>query len=241
MAAFKQDGQTALVPCGQWSCPRCARVLARKWARRTRLHMEANPGLWWHIVLTFGSKYRSPYTAFKAIPRLWDSLRKECKREYPDWQFMAFVEGQAKTRGGMPHFHIVGNQHPPSAKGKQGQWTERGLHDWAVKRGFGYQAYCTLVDGPEAAHYVSKYASKGDPSMPKGFRRVRASQRWTKDAVDQNRKLIVPAKGESLIEFLLRVNTLTGLDMETLYQHWHEANEQLKRSNQDRDEDESAI
>ena len=73
--------------------------------------------------------------------------------------------------------------------------------------------------------------------MPKGFRRVRASQRWTKDPVDPLRKLIVPAKGESLIEFLLRVHASTGLDMETLHQHWHDANEELKHANRDRDED----
>ncbi len=200
--------------------------------------MEANPGLWWHIVLTFGSDYRKPETAFKALPKLWDSLRKEIKREHPTWQFMAFVEGQAKTRGGMPHFHIVSNEHPPSEKGKQGQWTAHGMHDWAMKRGFGFQVWCELIDGPSAAHYVAKYASKGDPSMPKGFRRVRASQKWTKDPIDPERKLIVPAKGESLIEFLRRVNASTGLDMETLYQHWHEANEELKHANRDRSEEE---
>lgn len=236
IAAFKPTGETVLIPCGQWTCPKCSRMLARKWARRTRLHMEARPGLWWHIVLTFGSDYRKPETAFRALPRLWDSLRKELKREYPGWQFMAFVEGQAKTRGGMPHFHIVSNQHPPSKKGKQGQWTERGMHDWSVKRGFGFQVWCELVDGPKAAYYVSKYASKGDPAMPKGFRRVRASQGWTKDPVDPLRKLIVPAKGETLIDFLIRVNTSTGLDMETLYQHWHAAQEELKRANREDDD-----
>jgi hypothetical protein len=201
--------------------------------------MESIPGDWWHIVLTFGSTYRKPETAFRALPRLWDSLRKELKREYPGWQFMAFVEGQAKTRGGMPHFHIVSNEHPPSKRGKAGQWTERGMHDWALKRGFGFQVWCERIDGPQAAHYVSKYASKGDPTMPKGFRRVRASQGWTKDPVDPLRKLIVPAKGETLIDYLLRVHSSTGLDMETLYEHWHTANEQLKSANRDRSLDDS--
>jgi len=201
------------------------------------LHLEARPHeAWWFLTLTFGSEYRTPEKAFKVLPKLWDSLRKELQRAYPDWQFMAFVEGQGKTRGGMPHFHVIANQHPPSKRGKRGQWTQRGLHDWAVKRGFGFEASCVVVDGQEASAYVAKYASKGDPSMPRKFRRVRASQSWTKDPVNPDRKLIVPAKGESLIAFMLRVNELTGLDMETLYQHWHEAQEALKRANDDGDD-----
>lgn len=232
IAAFTPAGLPVLVSCGLWTCPVCSRRLARKWARRVRLHIEANDQTgWFFITLTFGSDYRSPTKAFAALPQLWGALQKEMKRRYPGWQYMAFVEGQAKTRGGMPHFHIISNRHPPSEKGKKGQWTKHGLHNWAVKRGFGFEVECDPVIGTEAAGYVSKYASKGDPSMPRKFRRVRASRTWTKIPKDPNKRLMVPAKGESLIDFLMRVNERSEVPLDDLYQRWHEANEALKRAN----------
>lgn len=231
IAAFSTSGQAVLVPCGLWSCPRCARLLARKWARRVRLHLNELPGEWWFITLTFGSDYRKPEQAFKVLPKLWDALRKELQRAYPSWQFMAFVEGQAKSRGGMPHFHIISNRHPPSALGKRGQWTKRGEHDWAVKRGFGFEIDCAIVNGDEASAYVAKYASKGDPSMPRKFRRVRASQSWQKLPETGKKPLIVPAKGETLVAFLIRVQGETDVDLDTLYERWREAQDDLKRLN----------
>lgn len=236
IAAFRPTGEAVLVPCGLWGCPRCSRLLARKWARRVRLHIEANEGEWWFLTLTFGSKYRTAEQAFRVLPKLWDTLRKQMQRKYPDWQFMAFVEGQAKTRGGMPHFHIISNRHPPSGRGKRGQWTKRGMHDWAVERGFGFEADASPVDNHEAAAYVSKYASKGDPSMPRKFRRVRASRKWTKSPRDPEKRLIVPAKGETLVNFLIRVQENSDLNLEELYQRWHDAQEALKRANTDQDD-----
>lgn len=240
IAAFKPSGEAVLIPCGLWTCPRCSKLLARKWARRVRLHIEANPGEWWFLTLTFGSSYRTPTQAFAAMPRLWDSLRKQMKRKYPNWQFMAFVEGQAKNRGGMPHFHIVSNQHPPSERGKRGQWTKRGVHDWAVERGFGFEADASPVDTHEAAAYVSKYASKGDPSMPRKFRRVRASQGWTKTPKNPAKTLIVPAKGESLVAFLIRVQEHAEVGIDELYERWRKAQDDLIRANRDPDDDPDA-
>lgn len=237
IAAFTPQGQAVLVPCGLWSCPRCSKLLARQWARRTRLHLEAHVDEWWFITLTFGSSYKRPEQAFRVLTLLWDSLRKEMQRNYKGWQFMAFVEGQAKTRGGMPHFHIISNRHPPSAKGQQGQWTKRGLHDWAHRRGFGFEVTCDHVNGDGASAYVSKYASKGDPTMPKGFRRVRASQGWTKLPADSEKRLLVPAKGESLVSFLLRVQEHATVGIDDLYQRWREAQDALLRANSDRDDD----
>lgn len=232
IAAFDQTGKPVLVACGLWTCPTCSRRLARKWARRVRLHIESSEYAGWvFITLTFGSDYRTPTQAFKALPRLWNSLQKEMKRKYPGWEYMAFVEGQAKSRGGMPHFHIISNRYPPSELGKRGQHTKHGLHNWAVKRGFGHQATADPVEGSEAAAYVSKYASKGDPAMPKKFRRVRAARTWTKTERDPNRRLLVPAKGESLIDFLMRVNERSDVGLDDLYRRWAEANEALKRAN----------
>jgi len=229
IAAFTRNGKAVLIRCGLWTCPHCSRMNARRWAKRVRLQLEQEIGEWWFITLTFGSAYRVPKTAFKALPKLWDALRKEMRRAYPNWEFMAFVEGQGKTRGGMPHFHIVSNKHIPSKKGLRGQWTQKGVHDWAVKRGFGFEASCELVDSQEAGAYVAKYASKGDPAMPKKFRRVRASRGWAKPEKDPNKRLIVPSKGETLIHFLMRVQDISDVDLETLYSSWREANDELVR------------
>lgn len=237
IAAFSMGGEAVLVPCGLWTCPRCSRRLARTWARRVRLHIETRPHeTWWFLTLTFGSQYRTPEQAFKALPRLWDSLRKQLQRRYPGWQFMAFVEGQGKTRGGMPHFHIISNRHPPTVRGKRGQYTKHGLHNWAVSRGFGFQVQADVVDGPEAAGYVSKYASKGDPAMPRKFRRVRSSQGWQKADKDPNRRLLVPAKGEKLIDFLMRVNQNADVTLEELFKRWSDAQRALIRANTETDE-----
>lgn len=231
IAAFTRSGNAVLVRCGLWTCPFCSRMNARKWARRVRLHLEANVMDWWFITLTFGSAYRVPISAFRVLPKLWDALRKEMQRVYPEWQFMAFVEGQAKSRGGMPHFHIISNKHVNSCRGRKGQWTQRGVHDWAVKRGFGFESSCKLIDSQEAGAYVAKYASKGDPSMPKKFRRVRSSHSWYKVPKDPSKKLIVPSKGEDLVHFLLRVQNISDVDLEKLYQSWREANDELMRIN----------
>jgi len=234
IAAFRPTGEAVLIPCGKWTCPRCSRLLARKWAKRVRLHLEANEQeTWWFVTLTFGSDYRTPAKAFANLKRLWDGLRKEMQRKYPGWQFMAFVEGQVKTRGGMPHFHIVSNRHPPTKRGKDGKYTKKGVHDYAVRRGFGHQAEAKPIDGQGAAWYVAKYASKGDPAMPKKFRRVRASRRWTKIPKDPEKRLIVPARGESLINFLLRASELTGREIDDLYSIWAEAQAALRRANDD--------
>jgi len=188
------------------------------------------------ITLTFGAGYKAPNRAFAVLPRLWDALRKDMKRNTRDgWQYLAFVEGQAKTRGGMPHFHIISNREPPTKRGKYGQFTLRGLHDWAVKRGFGFEAHIRRVDSKLGAWYVSKYASKGDDSMPRGFRRVRPVRGWAKLPVDPERKLIVPSKGETLIHFMLRLNELTDVDIDTLYERWAQAQAELQIKNQDND------
>jgi hypothetical protein len=107
------------------------------------------------------------------------------------------------------------------------------MHDWAVKRGFGFEADASPVDNHEAAAYVSKYASKGDPTMPRKFRRVRASRGWTKPPKDPEKRLIVPAKGESLIAFLIRVQDRADIGLDELYKRWSDAQDSLRRANDD--------
>jgi hypothetical protein len=230
LVGFTTQGATRLIPCGQWSCRKCAKRLARRWAVRVRKHIENQPKKrntkYYFVTLTLGSKYRNAAQGFTAIRRLWDKLRKRFQRAYPDWQYVAFVEGQPK-RGGMPHFHIISDRPPLAKRNSKGEITKHNLHNWAVEMGWGHQADLDLLTGTKAASYVAKYATKQHPATPKGFRRVRASRDWTKLPNDPDRRLLVPARGEDIAHFILRVHEATGLPAEQLYSAWAEAQQML--------------
>ncbi len=181
----------------------------------------------WFLTLTLGGQYSSVAAGFQAIPELWDTTRKAYQRYYGSFAYLAFVEGQ-QQRGGMPHFHIITPVEPPTKRGRRGYVTKHGVHDFAVAYGWGYQAELETVNGPQAAVYVSKYASKGDPSMPRSFRRVRASRDFPKLPDLGGSPLLVIARDEDIAHFMARAADYTGEQVETLYARWIEANGQLK-------------
>jgi len=76
------------------------------------------------------------------------------------------------------------------------------------------------ISGPMAASYVAKYASKTGPDVPKGFRRVRASQNWAKTPEKEGPELIVKAKKETQYKYVARVHEQTGIDIEKLWERW---------------------
>lgn len=225
MVGFQKTGATKIIYCGRWNCPHCAKKLARKWAYRTRLHIDAqqDPATsltgqaqpYYFITLTLGSKYKDVLQGYRALPSLWESLRKAMEYAHVRWTYIAFVEGQTKTRGGMPHFHIICDKPLPNTE-KNGRIVKSRVKTWAVRHGFGHQATQTVVDSHKAASYVAKYASKGDPETPKSFRRVRASRTWLKLSIDPDKKLLVQSADETTAQFLLRVSDATNVDPETL-------------------------
>jgi hypothetical protein len=224
--AFTHEAKATLIYCNQWKCSKCAKRLAGKWAKRTELAIASMKGTFggdaWFLTLTLGSQYLSTLDGFQAIPRLWDTTRKAYQRYYGSFTYIAFVEGQEK-RGGMPHFHIVTSVEPPTKRGRRGYVTKRGVHDFAVAYGWGYQAKLEIVTDSQAAVYVAKYASKGDVSMPKSFRRVRASADIPKLPDLGTFPLLVPAYEEDIAHFLARVVDATGEQPEALYQKWSDA------------------
>lgn len=228
--AFNSMGNTTYIFCGTWACPRCRSRIAGRWAKRTELGLasfaETGEGDAWFLTLTLGSLYRTPQEGYAAIPRLWDTTRKAYQRYYGSFTYLAFVEGQAK-RGGMPHFHIVTPVEPPTKRGRLGYVTRRGVHDFAVAYGWGYQAKLELVTGSQAAVYVSKYTSKGDPSMPRNFRRVRASRDFPKLPDLDGLRLLVPSRGEDIDHFIDRVSFETGVNQDDLYPRWAAAQREL--------------
>lgn len=191
---IRTDAVIIPIRCGQWTCPHCRQVLARQWAARTYEAIKATDGAYF-LTFTLWGNIASPTEGYRKIPKLWDRLRKKFQRRLDDWTYIAFCEGQTKTRGGMPHFHVLTDQYPFTARVK----------DLAVSCGFGYEAEKEAVSERKAAYYVSKYVSKGDPAIPKGFRRVRTSQDFPKlPETPPPAPVIVRARNESEFDYLVR-------------------------------------
>jgi hypothetical protein len=228
---FNGQGKIKAIRCGRWTCPDCAKWNAKQWAWRARIQIREDDRMYYHWTLTLGSKYKTPVQGFNDLPRLWNNLRMIVERHYrkttgnPKWKwtYLAFVEGQAE-RNGMPHFHILSAVKSPYNK-KKG-WKR--IKDFAAKNGFGHQATQDLVDGEKAQYYVTKYASKGDPAIPKNFRRCRPSQDWQKLPPYDIGKFLVPDKKESVSDFLLRVERITGADIDDLKDQWLDRQEWLR-------------
>jgi len=210
MNAFNTSGDIVVVLCGQWKCSICSRLLARKYASITAYGVNQQGGKAYFWTLTMGRRIKSPRRAYELIPTMWDALRKSMQRKYKEWQYIAFVEGQPK-RGNMPHFHIITMK--PCPRGR--------LKDYAHSFGFGFQAKEEIVEGWEAAGYVAKYATKQNPETPKGFRRVRKSQKWPVRSKVVHDSLIVRSVRERIEDYLQRVSRLTGIHPNKLANLWY--------------------
>jgi len=224
---FNLDGIAKPVYCGQWTCKDCSVRLAKKWATRVKQHIVFEKAAYhaatgeqieeyWFITLTLGSRYKNTAQGFAAIPKLWQRLHRALKRHKPDWQYVAFVEGQPK-RGFMPHFHIISNQPLPVKLNKHGKITKHATHNYAHRMGWGFQAEQEQVTAAKNASYIAKYSSKQSPKTPRGFRRIRPSQGWRKLDKDATKRLIVKGRGEGLADYLERVVEQTELTYAQAY------------------------
>lgn len=215
LVAFNSRGIVVGVKCGLWSCPTCRQHNSRMWAWRARLQIENdNKTTYYFWTFTLGSAYKTAKAGFRAIPKLWDNIRRAVQKREKGWIYLAFVEGQGR-RGNMPHFHVLSNKPAPYR-----------IKDFAVHNGFGYQAKEKPVESIEAAGYVSKYVSKGMPDAPRNFRRCRPSQKWAKLPPYEGDPLLVKSRKESLTDYLLRVNQASGVDIDELYNRWRTATDE---------------
>lgn len=219
--AFSVQGKPVALWCGKWSCERCQKINAKLWAWRASLHINNSDRTAYHWTLTLRSTVKTPYQGFKAIPTLWDNLRKIVQRKSGKWSYMAFVECHPQ-RSKIPHFHVLSLTPSPLV----GTHKTQAIKDLAFTAGFGYIASESEVQGYKAAYYVAKYASKHDPAMPRNFRRVRVSQDWTKLPEVELDPYIVQSPTESLTDYLLRVNTQTCVDVDVLYMRWADAQDE---------------
>lgn len=211
MRMFNAEANVVSVACDRWKCDICRQVLSYRWAVRVRYGMALHGGTAYHWTLTLPGKIKSSAFAFMVLPNLWDNLRKTMQRERKRWDYAAFVEIHPH-RTGIAHFHIVSFE-----------VSQTRIKDRAAHAGFGYMATEQLIEGWEAAFYVSKYTSKQGAQMPKGFRRVRLSQGWPKlpDAIYEI-PLIPMRPRETLSAYLERVHLRTGEprpDIDARWQH----------------------
>lgn len=214
MFAFDAGGSVQPIHCGRWNCPTCEKLNARKWAKRTWNGCQEIGRPMWFWTLTMPGKIRTPAFAYKALPAMWDSVRKLMQRQqYGAWLYIAFVQGQPQ-RSFMPHFHVITPDNPRKKGGKL--WR---FKDFAVHYGFGHQAECDPVNSEGAAWYVSRYASRGDPHMPKSFRRVRAGQEWP-ELVEEFEPYIVRRMGEQLHDWFIRIAEETGHPLQVIVDRW---------------------
>lgn len=87
--------------------------------------------------------------------------------------------------------------------------------------GFGFEADISQVNGPRAARYVAKYASKQPRAMPRHFRRVRVSRDWPKlPQPAYELDVIYRNKRESVKAYVRRVAVQTGEDYGYLMGQW---------------------
>jgi len=223
MVAFTQEGKAKLLYCSQWGCPNCRVTKSREWMRIARFGVHYGqagrlPIVFW--TLTLGSAYTNVVDGYKAIPRLWDTFRKEIQREQGRFDYLAFVEGQPK-RSFMPHFHVLAFARVPSYYNERTD-PRNNIKDFAAHVGFGYQSKEKIVDSDGAAYYVSKYVSKGSPDIPKGFRRVRCSRSWPKPPDDPKKPYLVRGVGEQITDFILRVEAISGRDADELVREYQD-------------------
>lgn len=228
--AFDHSGHTHIVWCGKWNCLRCQKRLAHQWAQRARLARNPSGSLsgsnLFFLTLTLGGNAKTATEGFSAIPSLWDTTRKAYQRFYGTFSYLAFVEGQPR-RSGMPHFHILTWNQVPVEPNRRGRVTKHALHNWAHALGWGFQAVCEVVTSGLAAVYVAKYATKQSSFTPKHFRRVRCSQDWPKPDRGKLPAWLVPQRGESAVDFILRVSDFTGIPSDDLYPRYLDGQNEL--------------
>lgn len=208
--AFNNLGQLITLACDRWNCPYCRRILAWRWAERVRFGIDLisrrDPLFW---TLTLPGWVVQPETGYRLLPDNWNRLRQHLRREQGTFTYAAFVEPHPRRKN-IPHLHVI-----------TFQWPRERLKDLAVHCGYGYQADIQQVSSAGAARYVSKYASKQELAMPKGFRRVRVSQDWPKlPEPAYEHEVIYPHPHESVKAYVRRIATLTDEDYNLLMSSW---------------------
>ena len=204
--SFNSYGDVVNLPCGQWKCEACRKLLSGRSARRVRYGIALWPSDAYLWTFTMRGYVKTPGLAFHILRVGWDALRKAVQRAYGEFQYASFIETHPK-RTGIAHVHCISLCPSP----------ER-IKDLAYRSGFGYMATELVIDGKGAANYVAKYVSKQGADMPRNFRRVRFSRAWPALPEPVYAGNIYPMqKGEGLHTYLRRISSVTGLSVGELF------------------------
>lgn len=167
------------LPCGSWKCEICAKVNAAKMRREIKLALQGwmkshnyDPALFpfqaKFLTLTLpGGEYRdhvSPAQAEKDIKKAWNKLRNYLTRRFPDTQYIWVDELQPS---GYAHLHVIllGS----GIAGREILDIIRAF--WCGKLHMGNIDLTVVQNLNHAAHYVTKYISKGKTGVKAtGFR-----------------------------------------------------------------------
>jgi len=158
--------------CKLWTCPTCADINKKLWAVKAYHAVEILSGSSPSVnFLTITSHEKLSAAASLAVwPKAWSKLSQRARRRSADFQFLLVPE---QHKDGRLHIHAI------ETAGLGSRWWK----DHARACGLGYMAEEDDIRGAAgAAYYVTKYLSKSLAAdvWPKGFRRVRTSQRWPK-------------------------------------------------------------
>ena len=228
---FNDAGKAVPLYCGKWSCEHCREGNAKNWAWRASLHINGSSQAAYFWTLTLRPGISTSYQGFRSLPALWDALRKRMSRKTGKWSYLAFVECHPR-RSKIPHFHVISLTRAPVV----GNHIKDPIKDLAWLSGFGYMATEEEIQGWKAAWYVAKYASKHDPSIPRNFRRCRASRDWSKLPESGLPSYIVKSRNEHLWEFIQRVADQVDRPAETLLQAYRTACNMFEVGYSDEDE-----
>lgn len=232
--AFSSEGKPVLLYCKSWKCKICRRKLAKDQARRAKYgvwQISQETGetcLFW--TFTLGSDFVDLDTAYKALPRLWNTLRMQIERDQKKFLYFVCVEGQPQ-RISMPHLHALVFAHVPDVYDARTDPHEN-VKDFAVACGFGYYADEQLVTSEKAAFYIGKYASKELLDAPKFFRRIRTSQKWPKVPEPAHPPYIMRGRKENVDSYLARVEAMTPRTMDEIFNDYGFALDKLDTERQ---------
>ncbi len=159
-------------PCKMWSCEYCARMSQLLWREKIRqgidFYIREGLDLWSFVTITMSAKIRGFRYSISKWPKCWARLSSRIRRAWPGIRYVLLPE---QHEDGTLHTHAIMG----AAIGNT--WISKSAH----KCGLGYMSQSKpLRSSSLAAFYVSKYVGKSltVEDWPKGFRRIRTSQKW---------------------------------------------------------------
>lgn len=178
--------------CGMWSCPACAKVLAKRWILRTILMVDQSehPDRFDFVTLTMHEKLETQEATVVVFEDAWRKLYAALKRTKQRFSYVLVPELHKDNR---LHIHMVTDFDPPDTyfvhrKKKRNTEVKRMRNPELMDKfwkdvprayGFGFANDQEHMRGDttRVAAYVAKYLAKQRKvnQWAKGFKHVRAS------------------------------------------------------------------